>query len=676
MNYVEIFNKENSGFIDEYRTEMGRVQEIKNKCKLDGHLKDYFEKTASFLSIFEEITDKVEAKTIENMSLPEAKALNEKIYIDILGDNYKNSYANTEFAVKVLGKELGQLLSFVYVNGRNKIESTFAYRLFDVVSSLKLFNEVYNVLAQDNEDIDGVKKAIEENAFANVNIAYDEKFRKFIDKDRDYLKSIIMESDLTDLRYLYKYDGYVSDREIAIANFFNGLSEEKVKSMANTYTEGYERGFVTNNLDISKKKFVNIYYSIGFERMARAAIENFKKIGLDAVCTLYQPYYTNRQYKYDHRYDYAIYLNDNYMKKSLEAVEKACQKYEDLLCLYGGPAAIETFGEKNFEPKNKKESIALTTEQRELDVKLSREMSILRNKYMKGNETSFTIIAYPTPEIGERFNEIFEETIKVNNLDNKLYGDIQQSIIDALDKGDYVRVLGMGKNKTDLKVNLYKLKDPSKETIFENCRADVNIPVGEVFTSPVLSGTNGKLHVTEVFLNGLKYKDLEIDLIDGMIASYNCNNFDNDEENKKFVKENILFNHESIPIGEFAIGTNTTAYVMGQKYGIQDKLPILIAEKTGPHFAMGDTCYSMSEDNKVYNPDGKEIVAKDNEKSILRKTDMSKAYFNCHTDITIPYDELGEIAVYTKTGEKIIIIENGRFVLKGTEKLNEPLDEK
>ena len=268
MNYVEIFNKENSGFLDEYRTEMGRVQEIKNKCKLDGHLKDYFEKTASFLSIFEEITDKVEAKTIENMSLTEAKALNEKIYIDILGDNYKNSYANTEFAVKVLGKELGQLLSFVNVNGRNKIESTFAYRLFDVVSSLKLFNEVYNVLVQDNEDIDGVKKAIEENAFANVNIAYDEKFRKFIDKDRDYLKSIIMESDLTDLRYLYKYDGYVSDREIAIANFFNGLSEEKVKSMANTYTEGYERGFVTNYLDISKKKFVNIYYSIGFERMA------------------------------------------------------------------------------------------------------------------------------------------------------------------------------------------------------------------------------------------------------------------------------------------------------------------------------------------------------------------------------------------------------------------------
>ena len=63
-------------------------------------------------------------------------------------------------------------------------------------------------------------------------------------------------------------------------------------------------------------------------------------------------------------------------------------------------------------------------------------------------------------------------------------------------------------------------------------------------------------------------------------------------------------------MGEFAIGTNTAAYTMARKYGIEDKLPILIAEKTGPHFAFGDTCYSWQEDTKVYNPDGKEIIAR------------------------------------------------------------------
>ena len=156
-----------------------------------------------------------------------------------------------------------------------------------------------------------------------------------------------------------------------------------------------------------------------------------------------------------------------------------------------------------------------------------------------------------------------------------------------------------------------------------------------------------------------------------MIADYTCGNFDTEEENKNFIKENLLYHHDTLPLGEFAIGTNTTAYVMAKKYDIGHLLPILIAEKTGPHFAVGDTCYSWSEDTPMYNPDGKEIIARDNEVSILRKEDVSKAYFGCHTDITIPYDELGAIWVERRDGGRIFIIENGKFVLKGTEPLNE-----
>ena len=99
----------------------------------------------------------------------------------------------------------------------------------------------------------------------------------------------------------------------------------------------------------------------------------------------------------------------------------------------------------------------------------------------------------------------------------------------------------------------------------------------------------------------------------------------------------------------------------------------MIAEKMGPHFAVGDTCYSWAEDTAVYNPDGKEIIARDNEVSILRKTDPARAYFGCHTDITIPYRELGLLEVIKEDGSRISIIENGRFVLAGTEELNAPL---
>ena len=159
-----------------------------------------------------------------------------------------------------------------------------------------------------------------------------------------------------------------------------------------------------------------------------------------------------------------------------------------------------------------------------------------------------------------------------------------------------------------------------------------------------------------------------------MITDYSCKNFDTEEENRAFVKENILFRHETLPLGEFAIGTNTTAYVMARRLGVEAKLPILIAEKTGPHFAVGDTCYSHTEDVKVYNPDGKEIVAKDNSVSVLRRTKPAEAYLNCHTDITIPYDELGELAAVKKDGTRIVIIREGRFVLPGTEPLNEAFE--
>ena len=105
-----------------------------------------------------------------------------------------------------------------------------------------------------------------------------------------------------------------------------------------------------------------------------------------------------------------------------------------------------------------------------------------------------------------------------------------------------------------------------------------------------------------------------------------------------------------------------------------ERLPILIVEKTGPHFAIGDTCYSRAEEHPIYNPDGKEMIARENEISARRGEEGFNAYFNCHTDITIPYDEIGEIVVVDPDENMISIIRDGRFVLDGTESLNIPLN--
>ena len=439
--------------------------------------------------------------------------------------------------------------------------------------------------------------------------------------------------------------------------------------------------------DITKKKTVVVEYQLGFERMIRKAVENFQKMGLEpifyraAVESLnrrpngkrgYFGASANKQYDYDHRYDSALYMGNAFKERKLSILKAAYEQYSELASWCAGPAVVETFGEEGFTPVNKKTALALNDHQQELTLAYANESRQVINQYMPGDETSFTIIAFPKPEIGPDFEDIFRETIAINTLDYEKYQKIQQKLIDALDKADYVEITGRDGNETSMKVQLHTLTDPEKQTNFENCVADVNIPVGEVFTSPMLKGTNGTLAVSRVFLNGLEYRGLKLLFKDGRIAEYTCKNFETEEENKSFLKENLLHHHETLPLGEFAIGTNTTAYVMAQKYNIAHLLPILIAEKMGPHFAVGDTCYSWSEDTAVYNPDGKEIIARDNEVSILRKEDISKAYLGCHTDITIPYDELDKIWVEIENGENIEIIRDGKFVLEGTEKLNEP----
>ncbi len=179
---------------------------------------------------------------------------------------------------------------------------------------------------------------------------------------------------------------------------------------------------------------------------------------------------------------------------------------------------------------------------------------------------------------------------------------------------------GRGDNHTDIRVQIcIRWRILQKKPSFENCVADVNIPVGEVFTSPVLEGTNGVLHVTQVYLGELCYKDLEVVFTDGKITAYDCANFETEAENKNTFRTMSFITIRPCRWASLAIGTNTTAYRMARDYDIADKLPILIAEKTGPHFAVGDTCYSHAEDVPMYNPDGKEVVARDNSVSLLRQ---------------------------------------------------------
>lgn len=674
---------------ERYELTIERIAAILEEHTVPMPFEDYFRKTASFLLEMKEVTEALSSGKTEAFSLSAWQELNKKMYEDILPGNYDSSYGNPAYAVEKLGEVHGRILSFLYTELRGIIVYAFEKREEEITILQELFIEIYNCFeAEELPTYHEIQQIIYWFISDYSDLTVTHRVREGIDPSLDFAAKIIMEEDLTDLRYLYKFGEFISENEIKMAQHMNELPQETIDLMASTYTEGYRIGFVLGNKDLSKKKTVNIRYSIGFERMIRAAIKNFEKMGLAPVIYraatasinkrqhLRMGYYggiPNKQYDYDHRADNAIYLDKLFVERKLGVMRTAYEQYKELAAEHAGPACVETFGEIPFVPKNEPAAYHLSEKQQQLSVGMDNESAQITNQYIKGEERSFTIIAFPVPEIGANFAEIFDEVIKINTLDYTLYQTIQQTIIDALDQGTTVHIQGRGNNHTNLFIQMHELADPDQQTNFENCVSDVNIPVGEVFTSPVLKGTTGVLEVSEVYLRELRYENLHIEFEDGMITSYTCSNFETEEENKRYVLENILYHHETLPLGEFAIGTNTTAYQMAKKYDIAAKLPILIAEKMGPHFAVGDTCYSWSEDTAVFNPNGKEIIARDNEVSILRKEDVSKAYLGCHTDITIPYEEIGHIEVIGKDNSRTAIIKDGRFVLPGTEELNKPL---
>lgn len=696
MDYRILLREENEAVRERLELSLDRIRSIKEEdARLPYGL--YFKRTAGFLGMIRElltargIGEKELPESWEKLSLEELSDWNHRLYEDILPENYGESFANPDYAADCLGKEFGPLLSFLYTELRGCIVYAFEMRLEYIAILCETFLEVYNLFTQAWEEENetpreqAVRDALYWYVSDYVDLHLPWRIREGLDPALSFAADIIMDSDLTDLRYLYQYGEYVSDSERRLAAFMASLPEETIEKMAHTYTEGYRRGFEVMGRDLSKKKTVVVEYQLGFERMIRRAVEQFRSLGLETVCyraaveslnrrsSGKRGYYgtsANRQYDYDHRYDSALYMGNAFKERKLSILKTAYEEYKDLAAMCAGPAVVETFGEEEFEPVNKKTAFSLNDHQQELTLSYATASRQIVNQYMPGDETSFTIIAFPRPEIGPDFEEIFKETIRINTLDYDTYQKIQQTLIDALDQAEYVRITGREGNETDLTVHLHTLNDPSRETNFENCVSDVNIPLGEVFTSPVLEGTKGLLHVKEVYVREYLFKDLRLEFEDGRVTEFSCGNFDS---GKELVKQVILNGHSWLPLGEFAIGTNTAAYAMAKKYNIGSKLPILIAEKTGPHFAVGDTCYSFAEDSPMYNPDGKEVIARDNEISLLRKEDMSRAYFSCHTDITIPYNELGDITAVKADGSEILLIQAGQFVLPGTEELNRAL---
>ena len=404
----------------------------------DASFDSYFKEVSGFLKRmcqkYVQIANGYEAEHIEVMRLE-----NQKLYEQVLPEYYRQSFLNPAYAAEKLGEEYGRVLSWLYSELHKTIAYAYEQKLELFTVRLELFLEVYSAFVYEMEECGKLPsyESIRQIGYWFVSDYSDietlDRITGQVCPDNNRYVDIIMNSDLTDLRYLYQYGLYVSENELRIAAFLNDQPEEKIKLMAHTYVEGYRKGFEMARKDLSKKKTVGIYYHIGFERMLREAIKEFWALGLKPVIyrNCIKGGTSNRQFGFDHKDDMGIFWDKQLLQRMIDVTKNAYEELKEAAGVYAGPAVLEVFGEMPFAPESKPECIDMKGEAQKVFVEYRRQAEEIANQYIKGEERSFTCIAFPLPEIGEPFEEIFDEIIRINTLDYELYKVIQQHIIDG-----------------------------------------------------------------------------------------------------------------------------------------------------------------------------------------------------------------------------------------------------
>jgi hypothetical protein len=609
----------------------------------------------------------------------ESSKQNNTLFSDVQGHMYENSLLNPDYVKTLLPDNPADVISAVMdtfqsarkdaILGNKKMVSQKADLLIDLSKELerkKIDRETViskwrsywldNIYEQTDSDVKSVVVTGKDNVF----------------------EQILLSADNRDFSWIYDYGCFVCNKELELAQFLFAYPEDKLREMAERIVDAFLHGFVSQSRDRRDRHRVLFSYQVGQEALAKQVFYSLRTRGLDAVVTEPKSLMSGGQYDLDHEFDDVIVTSCgeplDWIAMIESAFRKATGKYEAGLLDTCGMIGITQFGKPTSTIEKAENAFSPTGEQTILMKKVASIKRSIEAEYLAPSDLSFCKVTFPNMLFEEQFCDVFNDVFALNLVDSEPYEKIQQIIIDALDRCEEVRVLGCGDNKTDMSIGMFEMDDPERETTFLNCGGDLNIPHGEVFTTPVLRETKGIWHVPDIYLRGHYYRDLVLIFDEGRIVDYSCQNYDDEYKNREYIERQLLFPYESLPIGEFAIGSNTKAYKTAIENDLFSRLPILLAEKMGPHIAIGDPCFARSEDVPIYNLyDKKEMVARHNEITSMRNTD--DVYTNKHIDITLPYDQIRLLAGYTRDGQEIDIIRDGRFVLEGTELLNTPLDE-
>lgn len=621
----------------------------------------------NFDDFVRECTQKLEFAQIIRQNSTQYRTLekNRELFGGIAED-YGHSFANPEY-LHDLGFPDADLLSVIYRQFDRSLRNVILNRPIFVWNK----SEVLVALREYFVDFDRerLQRAYDRGCRATQIETEDSRMMEsctVINAYNAVLKSACADS----LEWMSGYGVYITPLEQAMCRYWFSLPTLTLAAVAEHIVDAFFHGFISQSRAIAGRDNVRLTYAIGQEALAQRVSALFALRGMDVIVLKPSSCADSVQCAADHQHGALAFEDSQCYLGQADAYRLATDRFRPYILRTCGFVRIGTFGQQGsaiapsrYALRASKEALALYREQ----MKANRDAEAA---LLKPDTLSFCSVVFPDMRVGAQFEEIFQAFCHLNTEDSAAYELIQQSLIDLLDTCQAVRIRGRGDNRTDLLVALRPFTDPARQSNFLNCGGDMNIPHGEIFTTPQLCGTNGRLHVSEVYLRDRYYRELSLTFTQGRVTQWDCRNFEDEAHNRDYVFENLLQATADVPMGEMAIGTNTLAYRLAGQYHLYSSLPILLAEKMGPHIAVGDPCFARGEDSPVYNLyGGKEMVARENEQTAGRHQSQD-CYVNFHTDITIPYDEIGVLEGITAEGDCIPILRDGRFVPACAERLN------
>ena len=610
----------------------------------------------------------------QTASLRELQEDQRRLWEDIQPEAYKTSYTNPVYSSSLFGRELGPVLAMTAAYFREGIADVAAHRRFMLDARLKFYFSLTTAMTRGQVRAQNIQSLLtrqrKETMAETLGLCLHERY----DAAREGLLEIIESEDLEQPYYLYMLGVPVSEGALRLRSFVQSLPESALEEQAQILVRGVKDGFARRGIDVRRKNTVALCYPLGMEALVKriAALlrqETELEPFIREIC--FQS--VNPGYDADHRLDEVLCIDEAYADKKMQLAEKLKENNLNLLEGCAGEIRIQLFGEE--EPKQEGAGMDPTQEQLLLESKFSAQYGCLTRGAVEEKGVQ-TVMFLPSPDLGDRFEEIFREMLRLNSMDAARCVRVQQSLIRSLDRGTSVLIKGDGRNETLLTVGLEPLSNPKKQTSFYNAASETAIPFGDVSTCPRLQGTEGLLHLEEAWVQGVRYQDLKITFEDGYIKDYGCSNFEDPEEGRRFVYENLLKPADTLPVSGFSIGTNTEAFCMAHQHGIMDRLSAPLLKKMGLQITVGNEGLGTEKASPLYNSDKREMIARGHalgqERTASAGGEGSALPVSGTKAFTLPFDVLGRVTIQSPE-TMLDVIREGRFVLLGTDILNEPM---